>query len=117
MNTASLFVALKQEARRRPYILHLEILEQTPRLLKARLRISPEIFVQIYRNDQNDTTNLALIHNGLRIYGRDQLGGNWHRHSGLQPAFHDKSQEGQRVIGLTEFLNEVEAVLAASGLP
>ena len=71
MNVASLFEALQRETKRRPYLLRLEMLEQTPRLLKVRLHISPEVFIQVYRNDQYDTTNLALIHYGHRIYGRD----------------------------------------------
>jgi len=117
MNVASLFEALQKEIKRRHYLLRLETLEQTPRLLKVRLHISPEVFVQVYRNDQYDTTNLALIHNGRRIYGRDQLGGNWHRHAGMQPNLHDKSQEGQKSVELAEFLDEIEVVLASSGLP
>jgi len=117
MNVARLFEALQNEIKRRPYLLRLEMLEQTPRLLKVRLHISPELFVQVYRNDQYDSTNLALVHNGRRIYGRDQLCGNWHRHAGIQPDSHDVSQEGQKSVDLDEFLNEIEAVLASSGLP
>ncbi|MBN1887775.1 MAG: hypothetical protein JW850_07280, partial [Thermoflexales bacterium] len=72
---------------------------------------------QVYRNDRFDTTNLALIHNGQRIYARDQLGGRWHRHTVAAPCQHDATIEGCRAVTLSEFLDEVETVLAALGLP
>lgn len=91
MNVADFAALLPQEARQRPYIRRLEILEQTSSLIKARLIISPDILVQVYRNDRFDSTNLALIHNQRRIYGRDHLGGSWHRHVTSDPAAHDRS--------------------------
>lgn len=81
MSTADLLVALHQQVESRAYLSRLEVLEQSATLLKARLYISPDLFVQVYRNDRFDTTNLVLIHNGQRIYARDQLDGVWHRHS------------------------------------
>lgn len=117
MNTADLLARLSQEANQRPYIRQLEILEQTASLVKARLVISPDLFVQIYRNDRFDSTNLALIHNRRRIYGRDQLGGSWHRHTLSDPEAHDKSGLGRKAVTLDDFLDEVEIVLAELGLP
>jgi len=64
MNVADLLVALHNESKSRAYFSRLEILDQTATLLKARLYILPELFVQVYRNDYFDTTNLVLIHNG-----------------------------------------------------
>ncbi len=86
MNAADLLVALRREANDRAYIRRLEILDRGSVLLKARLFVSPDLFVQIYRNDRFDTTNLSLIHNRQRIYGRDYLGGVWHRHSNRSAA-------------------------------
>ncbi|MCL4805640.1 MAG: hypothetical protein KJ046_15160 [Anaerolineae bacterium] len=63
MNTSDLLAQLPLEAQQRPYILRLDVLELTPSLIKARLVISPDIFVQVYRNDRFDSTNLALIYN------------------------------------------------------
>ena len=117
MDVASLVDDLQQEISHRPYILQLEVLDQTPHLLKVRLHIAPELFVQIYRNDQYNTTNLALVHIGRRIYGRDQLGSSWHRHSGIRPDQHDKSKAGRKIMTLAGFLDEVEAELAQRGLP
>ena len=117
MNVAQLSVALQNEVIRRGYLRHVEVLDQSISLIKVRLHIAPELFVQIYRNDRFDTTNLALIHNNQRLYARDQVGGKWHRHTIAQPAAHDVSLEGSRAINLPQFLDEVESILAALGLP
>lgn len=117
MNVSDLLVALQQEKALRPYIRRMDLLEQTHSVLKARLYIAIELFIQVYRNDQFDTLNLVLIYNGQRLYGRDRLGGVWHRHDLTAPDKHDKSPEGQRPITLPEFLDEVEIVLANMGLP
>ena len=117
MNIDQLHNALQHEVKARPYFLRLELLELTTSLLKARLVITPQLFVQIYRNDRFDTTNLALIHDGQRLYARDQLDGRWHRHPVEAPERHDHGDEGQRAVSLHEFLNEVEDILAARGLP
>lgn len=117
MNVADVLIALRRESRKRAYIRRLEIRDHTPLMLKARLIISPHLFIQIYRNDQFDTTNWVLIYNRQRIYGRDYLGGVWHRHPVDAPHTHDISIEGRRTLTLTEFLDEVEAILAEKGLP
>lgn len=117
MNVSDLIMQLPLEAQRRPYILRLDVLELTPSLIKARLVISLDLFVQIYRNDRFDSTNLVLIHNQRRIYGRDQLGSVWHRHTVSKPHTHDRSEPGRQAVTVAEFLNELEAVLAELGLP
>lgn len=117
MNARDLLTQLPLEAQRRPYILRLEILELTPSLIKARLFISPDLFVQVYRNDRFDSTNLVLVHNQRRIYGRDHSGGVWHRHTISEPDAHDKSKSGRQAVTVEEFFNEVEAILAELGLP
>ena len=117
MSVAFWLDALHQEAGSRVYITRLDILDQSRTMLKARLNISSDLFVQVYRNDRFDTTNLVLVYGGRRIYARDQLGGQWHRHTTSSPHIHDKSAEGQRAVQLAEFLDEVESILAAMGLP
>lgn len=117
MRVTELLDALQQATTQRAYIRRSDILEQSINLVKARLVISSELFVQIYRNDRFDTTNFALIHNGQRIYARDQVGGIWHRHNVTHPVQHDTSADGLRPIGLPEFLDEVESILASLGLP
>jgi hypothetical protein len=108
---------LQNEVTARPYFLRLEVIDQTLSILKARLIITQRLFVQVYRNDRYDTTNLALIHNERRIYARDKLGGRWHRHSVEASEFHDRSTEGQRPVELHEFLDEIEDILASRDLP
>ncbi len=117
MNAVELLTALRQATKTRSYIERLELLDHSQNLLKARLYLSPELFVQIYRNDRFDTTNLVLIHNHRRLYARDQVGGVWHRHTSDALSLHDTSPEGRRSIDLVEFLDEVENVLAKLGLP
>ncbi len=117
MNVATLFSDLHHEFRSRAYFLRLDVLDQSRTMLKARLHISPDLFVQVYRNDRFETTNFVLIYGGRRLYGRDQLGGVWHRHRVADPEAHDSSPEGRRSVELSEFLDEVESVLATLGLP
>lgn len=117
MKVTDLLAALHQELERRTYLSRLEILDQSATLLKARLYVAPDLFVQVYRNERFDTTNLVLIYNGERIYARDQLGGVWHRHTTAAPHLHDTSDAGMQATNLVEFLNEVESILAQLGLP
>lgn len=117
MDVPALFTALHQAVQQRAYFTQLVILDQSRSVLKARLYLSPGLFVQVYRNDRFDTTNLVLLHNDHRLFGRDQLGGNWHRHPVDDPAGHDFSDEGLRSVTLSEFLDEVEAILSELGLP
>ena len=117
MNVADWLSALHQEAQSRAYLSRLIVLDQSASLLKARLYIVADIFIQVYRNDRFDTTNLVLMHNEQRIYARDQLAGVWHRHTLAAPEAHDTSAYGRRPVSLAEFLDEVEDVLAALGLP
>ena len=93
------------------------MLDHSASLLKVRLYITADLFVQVYRNDRFDTTNLVLMHNEQRLYARDQLAGAWHRHTPAAPESHDTGAEGRRPVNLGEFLDEVEDVLAALGLP
>jgi hypothetical protein len=117
MSIADLLATLQHEVESRVYFSRLEVFDQSPTLLKARLYISTELFVQIYRNNRFDTTNLVLIHNGRRVYARDQLGGTWHRHTTIAPELHDTSIEGRQSSTVPDFLNEVETVLTELGLP
>ena len=117
MSIDDLLDVLQEAALRRAYIRRSDILDRSANLIKARLIIAPDLFVQVYRNDRFDTTNFALIYNGQRIYARDQVSGYWHRHTATQPDQHDTSAEGLRPIDLPEFLDEVETILAALGLP
>ena len=68
MNAADLLRSLQHEGERRAYFTRIEVVDQSASLVKARLHIAPALFVQVYRNDSFDTTNLVLIHNGQRLF-------------------------------------------------
>jgi hypothetical protein len=117
MNVSGVVADIQRELKRRKYILRLEVMDQTVSIIKARLYITPDLFVQVYRNDHYDTTNLVLVHGGRRLYGRDQIGGQWHRHTYSDPDRHDFSDDGRKAIELADFLNEVESLLTELDLP
>jgi hypothetical protein len=117
MTVDQLAHALNTALTARAYLRRLEIIDHTSSVIKARLQISPELFVQVYRNDRFDTTNFALIHNNQRIYARDQVAGHWHRHNRPDPDLHDTTPAGRLTIDLAGFLDEVETILASIGLP
>ncbi len=117
MNLKELLSTLHSEHTHRAYIQRVQILDHSQNLLKVRLYISDELFVQVYRNERFNTTSLALISNNERIYARDLLGDTWHRHPSENPTEHDISVEGRRAVSLSEFLDEVESVLTKLDLP
>ena len=117
MSVLGLVSDLQREHLRRKYFIDLEIIEQTRSVIKARLVISSDLFVQIYRNDRFQTSNFALINNGNRLFARDELDGRWHRHIHTSPEEHDFSKEGQKPVSLSEFLDEVEKIMAELDLP
>jgi len=65
MNVEHWFDALRREVQSRAYILRLDILDHSRNKLKARLIISPDLFVQVYRNDLYDTTNSSCCTAGV----------------------------------------------------
>ena len=85
MNAKDLPANLGKELKRRKYFVRMETLDQTASLVKIRLYITSALFVQVYRNDRYQTTNLVLIHNNQRLYARDELDSHWHRHTRLAP--------------------------------
>jgi len=60
--------------------------------------------------------SFALVLNRARIYGRDNDGGEWHRHPYGNPEDHDHSPEGRKAVSLAIFLEETQAILEAEGL-
>jgi hypothetical protein len=117
MNTVgSLLAELDRVSKSRGYIARIEILDLGKAMLKARLYLDQELFVQVYRNDRFNTTNFVLIQAGRRIFARDELGGAWHRHPVADPEFHNASAENRRPVTLEEFMDEVEQVIDELGL-
>lgn len=85
-------------------------------VLKLRLYVKPDIFVQIYRNDEYDSTNFTLISAGQRIYARDQVRSVWHRHPTNDPISHNYSPNGSTPVTLTTFLSEVDEIIKRLGI-
>ena len=94
----------------------IHVLGHGRQVVKARIHISGDLFVQAYRNDRFDTTNFAVILGDTRIYGRDQRDGLWHRHPVSDPESHDDSEEARREVTLGEFWREALTVVSDLGL-
>lgn len=66
----------------------IDILELLPNeYLKLRVRISEEFFISIRFNVRNNRQDLALINEGRRIFGYDNLK-SWHCHPLTDPTKH-----------------------------
>lgn len=93
------------------YSLKVDVLARTKNAVKIRLEISPTIFVQFYLHQKSNTSNYVLVGWNRRLYGRDSVGGEWHRHPYQNPLEHDTSREGAREVTPSEFLKEVFEIL------
>ena len=93
-----------------------EIVDKTDYAVKLRLHVDTECFIQIYANVQKGILSYALVLNRLRIYGRDNEGGIWHRHPHGQPDSHDLSPEGRIEVTPAQFLAGAQEVLKNEGL-
>lgn len=111
---------LVQEARRiiqrSTWMTQMLELDRTDHAVKLRLIIDTNLFIQVYFNSLNGTTNFVLVNAGQRIFGRDCMGGGWHKHPFENPAQHDIGKDGGRSVTLTEFAHEVEQFLIQESL-
>ena len=55
--------------------------------VKARLEIGPSMFVDFFFREETGRIDHALIVNGVRRFGLDNLGG-WHEHPFIDPNAH-----------------------------
>lgn len=108
--------AAEVEAAAQKYALKMEILAKTKNAIKIRLGISESIAVQCYFNQRSKTTNFVLIGWARRLYGRDSVGGAWHRHSFEEPDTHDTSGEGSQPVTPEQFLDDVFEILIMENL-
>lgn len=116
MNTVQTIAADLEVIQASHIVDFVHLIERGRRVLKARVYISGDLFLQVYRNDGFGTTNFALILGDRRIYGRDERDGSWHRHPAEDPDAHDESDEGRREVTLKEFWEETLAVIDNLGL-
>lgn len=110
-NTVSLIYQQLLKCRQDASFSHVDILEHTLNIIKARLYFESDFFIQVYRNDRTDVTNFLLMYAGRRIYARDEKWGVWHRHPPNAPDSHDFSPEGAKEVSFEEFLIEVYNIL------
>ena len=61
-----------------PLFRKLDILDITSSVLKARLIIKADIYIQIYENVRKPKCSYTLIVGNNRFYGRDIQEGSWH---------------------------------------
>ena len=114
MNLEEFISALNTAAQK--YALNVQVIAQTQNSVKARIDISESIAVQWYYNQKSATTNFVMIGWSRRLYGRDSVGGTWHRHPFDDPDSHDDSATGSTPVEPEQFLDEVFEILINEGL-
>jgi len=115
VNAVSDIAAELSVLRAYPPIDSIQIIVQSRLIIKARVYITPDLFLQIYRNDRFQTTNFALILGQQRIFGRDERDGQWHRHPSSNPNLHDDSTEGRKPTTLHDFWLETVRIINELG--
>jgi len=109
------FIEVLEEAASK-YMVTLQILIRTDNAIKARIEISENIFTQFYYHQITGTTNYVLIGWDRRLYGRDCVGGRWHRHPFGDPVAHETAGEAGKSVMPVEFLDDVFEILLREGL-
>lgn len=89
------------------FIISYEIEEKTVSILKAKIIFNENLFIQVYLNSRKPKISFALVLNDIRLYGRDFLWGEWHRHPFNSLGIHDRSPEGAKEVHLKGFFLEV----------
>ena len=114
MSVEEFLAALEFAAQK--YALNEQILARTRNSVKAKIDINGSLAIQCYYNQNSKTTNFVLIGWSRRLYGRDSVGGTWHRHSFEDPDAHDTSPGGSTPVEPEQFLDEVFEILIREGL-
>ena len=92
------------------------IVDLTENVVKVRVQITENIFVQVYYNRASGVRNYVLIGWNKRLFGRDCVGGSWHRHPFEDPEQHDFSGEGAKEVSVCDFIDEVITILKEEGI-
>ena len=69
-----------------------EVVARTIVAIKLRVDLDEHRFIDVFFNERNRRTDLALIERGRRVFGYDNLG-NWHRHPLEAPERHEACEE------------------------
>ncbi len=70
------------------YNLNFIEIDRTENIISLKLLIDNDLFIQIYRNNEKDKLNLALVFKNRRLYGYDSEGGKYHCHPFDNPDSH-----------------------------
>lgn len=97
---ASLIVGL---CNKYDFIIDYELNIEDNVIVKSRIFLINNYFIEVYYNYENGKTSFALIKNDKRIFGADNLGF-WHIHPFNNPEKHVKSTE----IKIEDFVNEIK---------
>ena len=54
--------------------------DRTDNIIRLKLLIDNELFIQVYGNTQKEKLNLSLVFKNRRLYGYDSEGGKYHCH-------------------------------------
>src|SRR5574341_1584269 len=87
------------------YSLKPRILIKTENAVKARIEISNNIYIQFYHHQLSGISNYVLVGWNNRLYGRDCVGGSWHRHPFENPQAHDRTVDGAEDVTPEELLD------------
>ena len=98
------------------YSLKIEILARTKNAVKIKVPITENIYIQLYYNQESGTKNHVLISWNRRLFGRDCVGGEWHKHPFENPDEHDFGENGSKEVSVLEFFEEVFKWLGEKGL-
>ena len=109
MNLSAFIEALELAASK--YMITPRIMVKTDNAIKARVEISDNLYVQFYYHQITRTSNFVLVGWNRRLYGRDSIGGKWHRHPFENPHEHDMTGDGADEVGPETFLDEVFDIL------
>lgn len=81
-------------------------------ILKARLLIEEEIFINVFFNSITKTTSYPVIKNNERILGIDKDSiRNWHKHNFDQPGKHDPCNPTRLKEFIVEISKNLEKIL------
>ena len=116
MKKTDLLAELLAAERRDWFVQRLAELEQTDDMLKARLEIQPDLFVQVYFSESSGRLQMALIQGRQRLFGKDNEGGQWHAHPYGAADRHLSIAAETSPQPLARFLAEVEQILMTHDL-
>ncbi len=89
------------------YSLKVDVLARTKNAVKVRIPVTENTYIQLYYNRESGTRNYVLIGWSRRLFGRDCVGGGWHKHPFENPDEHDFGENCSKEVSISEFFEEV----------